>query len=176
MANGQALICGNVELRHPPMLVRAGEDTSIRSSTGKEPEMAAPRIQLARDPAFDRFLGANVGEDGRGVNVTVLSMLARLGVDPWEEASTLAGMADNPAQKRLGSLMSRFKDVPSSISSTDQSVSDILAYLPRQRSNARPVADRDFPKFALPPQGAPIYWLLMAAFFVAWFADIALRH
>lgn len=134
--------------------------------------MADPRLQLGRDPAFDPFLGADVGKDGRGASVTVLSMLARLGVDPWEEASALAGMADTPARKRLGALLSRFHDVPSPISGTSETASDLVARLPRRAAAARP--DRGGgTKQMLPPFGAPIYWIIAAAFFVAWFAAIA---
>jgi len=33
---------------------------------------------------FDPFLFASVGEDRNGANVTVISALARLGLDPWK--------------------------------------------------------------------------------------------
>ena len=35
---------------------------------------------------FDRFLYASVGDDNNGMPLTVLSALARMDVDPWEEA------------------------------------------------------------------------------------------
>jgi hypothetical protein len=36
---------------------------------------------------FDDFLYASIGEDSNGVLLSVLSALARLDVDPWEEAA-----------------------------------------------------------------------------------------
>ena len=61
---------------------------------------------------FDPFLQAAVGEDRNGQAVTVLSMLARLGLDPWSEASDLASLSRAAAGARLGELLSGFRDVP----------------------------------------------------------------
>ena len=38
---------------------------------------------------FEKFLYAAVGEDHNGMPLTVLSALARVDVDPWEEAAKL---------------------------------------------------------------------------------------
>ncbi len=88
--------------------------------------------QLEQDPAFARFLGATVGEDNHGTDVTVLSMLARLDVDPWIEASKLASMPEETARKRLDTLMARFKDVPDLISGRNTIISTLLGFLPRK--------------------------------------------
>jgi len=61
---------------------------------------------------FDPFLYAAVGEDRNGNTVTVLSTLARLGLEPWEAASDLAGLTRDEARSRLGGLLARFRDVP----------------------------------------------------------------
>ena len=39
---------------------------------------------------FDNFLLAPIGDDNNGMQLSVLSALARLNVDPWEQAATLA--------------------------------------------------------------------------------------
>ena len=39
---------------------------------------------------FDEFLFAPVGEDAGGTPLTLLSLLARLSIDPWEEAAELS--------------------------------------------------------------------------------------
>ena len=41
---------------------------------------------------FDKFLGAPIGEGRNGTPLSVLSALARLDVDPWQEAASLARM------------------------------------------------------------------------------------
>ncbi|GAA0307007.1 hypothetical protein [Rhodovulum strictum] len=61
---------------------------------------------------FDPFLYAAVGEDRNGNTVTVLSTLARLGLEPWDAASDLASLTRDEARSRLGGLLARFRDVP----------------------------------------------------------------
>ena len=45
---------------------------------------------------FNDFLFAPIGEDGNGMLVSVLSGLARLDVDPWQEAAKLAQLPGKP--------------------------------------------------------------------------------
>ena len=54
---------------------------------------------------FDEFLGASIGEDRNGMGLTILSARARLDVDPWEEATSLARMPRNAAVVRLKALI-----------------------------------------------------------------------
>jgi len=61
---------------------------------------------------FDAFLYAPLGEDRNGQTVSVLSALARLGLEPWEAASDLAGLNLAEARSRLDALLVRFGDVP----------------------------------------------------------------
>lgn len=74
--------------------------------------MSAADILDPHGPEFERFLYASVGEDQNGSIVTVLSTLARLDLDPWEEAAALAALGREAARLRLGLLLSRFRDVP----------------------------------------------------------------
>ena len=55
---------------------------------------------------FDSFLFAPVGEEKNGMLLSVLSALARLDVDPWQEAATLTKMPAQDATLRLTSLLS----------------------------------------------------------------------
>lgn len=61
---------------------------------------------------FDRFLYASVGKDRNGSVVTVLSTLARLGFDPWNETAVLVSLGQNAARVRLALLLSKSCDVP----------------------------------------------------------------
>jgi hypothetical protein len=74
--------------------------------------MAKPNVLNPHPPEFERFLYASVGEDRNGYVVTVLSTLARLGLDPWTETAELVTLGRDAAQSRLGTLLSRFRDVP----------------------------------------------------------------
>jgi len=59
---------------------------------------------------FDEFLLAPIGEDGSGLPLTMLSALARLDVDPWEEAASLARLPVEAATQRLISLLATVPD------------------------------------------------------------------
>lgn len=51
--------------------------------------------------SYDEFLFAPVCEDENGMRLSVLSTLARMNVDPWEEAGRLAAMPRALAEKTL---------------------------------------------------------------------------
>ncbi|PRY80528.1 hypothetical protein CLV80_101383 [Yoonia maritima] len=130
--------------------------------------------QMGQNPAFERFLSATVGEDVNGINISVLSMLARLEVDPWTEASNLAAMPNGPARKRLDTLMTRFKDVPTLGRDQGKVISALLDLLPRKRTatTARPADEQiDLPALAM---RVPIYGYIIAFLILGWIINLAL--
>src|SRR3546814_7899302 len=56
---------------------------------------------------FNDFLFAYVGEEKEGLEVTVLSALARLGLDPWEEAARLSTLSEEAATSALTATIAR---------------------------------------------------------------------
>ena len=58
-------------------------------------------------PEFDRFLFASVGEEADGVPLSVLSALARLGLDPRGEAARLSHLAGEAAADQLARTIAR---------------------------------------------------------------------
>ena len=54
---------------------------------------------------FDEFLYAPIDDGSNGILLSVLSALARLDFDPWQEAANLARMPRESATKRLASLI-----------------------------------------------------------------------
>jgi hypothetical protein len=54
---------------------------------------------------FDDFLFAAIGEGRNGMLPSVLSALAQLDIDPWQEAAKLAGLSGATATQRLASLI-----------------------------------------------------------------------
>ena len=62
---------------------------------------------------FDDFLFASIGDDGNGMLLSVLSALARLDVDPRQEAADLAQLPVATALERLTSLIAALPDAPS---------------------------------------------------------------
>jgi hypothetical protein len=59
---------------------------------------------------FDKFLYAPIREDRNGTPLSVLSALARLDVDPWQEAASLARMSKETAATRLTALIVALPD------------------------------------------------------------------
>ncbi|MHB8816035.1 MAG: hypothetical protein ACYDAE_22620 [Steroidobacteraceae bacterium] len=60
----------------------------------------------ALEARFDPFLYAAVREDPDGTPLTVLSVLARLDIDPWDEAARLAQLPGEAAARALAGLIS----------------------------------------------------------------------
>jgi hypothetical protein len=54
---------------------------------------------------YEEFLFAQVCEETNGMRLSVLSALARMNVDPWEEATRLAAMPKAIAEKTLLSIL-----------------------------------------------------------------------
>src|SRR5271170_7527939 len=54
---------------------------------------------------FDAFLFAPIGEDRNGLPLSVVSLLARMDLDPWQEAAGLAGLPTQAAAHKLAGLL-----------------------------------------------------------------------
>ncbi|MBD3624855.1 MAG: hypothetical protein HUJ24_05645, partial [Rhodobacteraceae bacterium] len=88
-------------------------------------------------PEFERFLYASVGEDRNGYVVTVLSTLARLGLDPWKETAELVTLGRDASRARLGTLLARFRDVPALASDHGKVARDLSQLLPEGQTSGR---------------------------------------
>ena len=67
--------------------------------------MASPASSAARRGDLDRFLLAQVGTEPNGMGLTVLSILARNGDDPWEKAGHLAAACETAARDELARII-----------------------------------------------------------------------
>jgi len=56
---------------------------------------------------FNEFLFASVGEEKSGQDLTVLSALARLGLDPWGEADRLSALSKDAAIGALAAMIAK---------------------------------------------------------------------
>jgi len=81
---------------------------------------------------FDPFLYASVEEGGNGAHLSVLSALARLGVDPWQEAANLARMSRDSATQRLASLIDTLPGESLAHLNCRTVAARLIALLPRQ--------------------------------------------
>ena len=98
---------------------------------------------------FDDFLFARIDEGSDSTPLSVLSMLARLDMDPWEEAAKLARLPRAAAARRLVEFISATPDAPSAYLNA-KTVSDQLLnllpspVLPRQEHAVRALKQFSF--------------------------------
>jgi hypothetical protein len=88
---------------------------------------------------FDDFLFAPIGEGRNDVPLSVLSALARLGIDPWEEAAELARVSREIATQRLASLIAALPDGPSAHLDSGRIAARLISLLPGQHSSKIPL-------------------------------------
>ncbi len=86
---------------------------------------------------FDNFLFAPIGEQSNGMLLSVLSALARLDLDPWQEAARLARLPGKTATERLASLIAALSEtsLPDETwahPDPQTSAARLVALLPRQ--------------------------------------------
>lgn len=82
-------------------------------------------------PEFDDFLFAPIDEDGNEMRLSVLSALARLDIDPWQEAANLAGLPRRTATARLAALLTRLPRPTQP--DAEGTAARLIALLPRRR-------------------------------------------
>jgi len=75
-----------------------------------QPIMTHPAASPPHRPHLDRFLHADVGQERNGMDLSVLSVLARLDKDPWEEAARLAGLPPAAAVASLAGAIASMPD------------------------------------------------------------------
>jgi hypothetical protein len=81
---------------------------------------------------FNDFLFAPIGEDSNGMPVSVLSGLARLDMDPWQEAAQLAQSTRETATQRLASLIGALRDRESAYPDPPTIAARLIALLPKK--------------------------------------------
>jgi hypothetical protein len=116
---------------------------------------------------FDEFLFAPAGNDPNGTPMTVLTVLARLGLDPWEEAADLAHLSREPALKRLASRLEAVPKEPTSAADTVDIATRLIALLHRAPPRKAALPDvPPTPSAVTPPKSRnlAIYWLVGLGF------------
>jgi hypothetical protein len=103
---------------------------------------------VARSDAFafkksglNAFLFAEVGTELNGSTLTILSVLARLGQDPWAEAARWAKLPKAAIIDVLAQSIGQMPLSPQALGDARKTASRLILLLPSQNS-AAPVADR----------------------------------
>jgi hypothetical protein len=101
-------------------------------------EMTRSSMASVLAPEFDDFLFAPIGEERNGMLLSVISALARLDIDPWQEAANLAQLPGTTATRRLASLIASLPDRPSPNLDPGTIAARLIARLPRRASFTAP--------------------------------------
>lgn len=129
--------------------------------------------------SYNDFLFATVaverhGLDTDGTDLTVLSALTRLQVDPWHEAARLANLPPDAASSALAATFARLPDLNLKADDAAATARRLVALLPASAVRAVPLtpeaaaADRKAGK-AAGPRAKPTWtsWLVWAVLAVA---------
>ena len=87
---------------------------------------------------FNDFLFALVGEDRNGMPLSVVSVLARMELDPWVEAASLADLPAETAARKLAGWLDVLPDPTLKPASPDTRAARLIALLPRRRNPDSP--------------------------------------
>jgi hypothetical protein len=101
------------------------------------------RVMRARAPGFlgsefDAFLYAPIGADQNGGNLSVVSALARLDLDPWAEAASLAKLPVKIAIQQLSLSIAALQEIPSACRDPGKIAARLVALLPSAQKPKAP--------------------------------------
>lgn len=97
--------------------------------------MASSDAFALRRSGLNEFLFAPVGTEANGMTLSVVSLLARQGSDPWQEAGRLAGL---PKAEATESLARMIASLPASVwpqQAATTIAARLIALLPKQAEN-----------------------------------------
>lgn len=79
---------------------------------------------------FNPFLFASIFEERSEAQISVVSALARLDLDPWQEAAALAQLPRDTAIERLALMLARLPGGPSANADTGTITARLIGLLP----------------------------------------------
>ena len=82
-------------------------------------------------PDLDGFLFSQVGEERRGIPLSMISALTRLGLDPWEEAGRLSSLTKPEAVEQLARLIAELPGASNPLPKARLIAGDLVERLPK---------------------------------------------
>ena len=118
-------------------------------------------------PDLDKFLFAAVGDEIDGIQLSMISALTRLGLDPRQEAHRLSSLSSREAVEQLARLIAEIPGIFRPLGEARKIADGLVALLPKHddsRASARQVQIR--PRYSRPTLPQPSqFWV--ACFVVA---------
>lgn len=99
---------------------------------------------------LNTFLFSSVGIEPNGMTLSVLSLFARIGCDPWREAGRLAGMPQTAACANLAQIIASLPMSLWSLSDATAIAARLVPLLPTQISESAPT---EIPANQIPARG-----------------------
>jgi hypothetical protein len=96
-----------------------------------------PNVFALKNSGVEAFLHADVGEELNGSTLTILSMIARLGPDPWSEAARWAALPRAGAIESLAESIDQMPLVPSALAEAHATATRLVQLLPTTTPGAR---------------------------------------
>ena len=94
-------------------------------------------------PDLDPFLFAMITEEQDGIPMSTISALTQLGLDPWDEAGRLAGLAKRDAVEQLTGLLLRLPGPSRPLAEEVRQIAvALIDVLPRANGIAEPAGTR----------------------------------
>jgi hypothetical protein len=88
---------------------------------------------------YNTFLFASVGEEAAGVQLTVLTALTRLGLDPWQEAARLSDLPREAAARALAATIATLPEGDWKVSESEAIAARLVDCLPARSAPAVPL-------------------------------------
>lgn len=93
-----------------------------------------PDAFALKNSGLDTFLYADVGAESNGSTLTILSVLARLGMDPWSQAARWATLPTAKAIDELSQSMSQMPLTPAILAESRMIATRLVQLLPGKTS------------------------------------------
>ncbi|MGD1876113.1 MAG: hypothetical protein ACFB13_01270 [Kiloniellaceae bacterium] len=121
-----------------------------------------PEYSLAHSE-FNDFLFAFVGEEKSGLSLTVLSAMARLGLDPWAEAARLSGLTKEAATSALTETISGLPEGDWKAKDLRAIAARLVSFLPKRGTSSAKPSQGDNSEGATSNKTAPSWvpWVVL---------------
>jgi hypothetical protein len=110
---------------------------------------------------YDKFLFATIGEEKNETPLSVLSALARLDKDPWQEAARLTELPKHQAAQGISTLLAALPGGRLTASECNSVAARLVELLPQRKNGSLPAGERLGGQLAL---CLALMWLIFAAF------------
>jgi len=117
-----------------------------------------------RKSGLDAFLHSAVGAEANGSTLTILSVLARLGKDPWAEAERWSALPKAAVIDSLAQSIAQMPLAPSAIAEARDNAARLVHLLPRSTQRLRQASAA---QSQTPTPTPTLKWVLLAVLYFA---------